>query len=338
MLASINTFVRERIRKAMLGMALIWTVFLVTAPPSEAQPLEASIAEIAEELAAQAQKNGASNLAVAGFSELNGYESALTDYVAEELVTAFFAGGAFNIVERRELERVMAEQAQYSTDLFNPQSIARFGELLGVDAIVTGSVTRLGPNVRLNARVINVETGRVFGAAAATVSVDPLVETLLSQPRASVAERVSVPGQIGQPSDVVFRNRLIQVTPTSLVMAQDRRSITITAAVKNITNQPMIITHEGFGSPEGSQWQIGVTDTGVVLFAKTPSGLTPGYSQTKAEIPPNGTSMVSWNSSIRGGAKEVITGSTFSLRDVWEVEVGSRTTSVQVTFDRLRIE
>lgn len=319
--------------KRTWGIAsVVFTVFLIsllTAPVSSAQTLDESISKIAGELAEQAQSKGATDLAIVGFSELNGYESAMTDYLAEELVTAFFAGGAFNIVERRELERVMAEQAKYSTDLFNPETIASFGELLGVDAIVTGSVTRLGRSVRLNARVIDVETARVFGASAATVTIDPFVEALLDQPRLSAESTTLVPGQVAQPSDVVFRNKVIQVTPTAVVLSRDRSSVTVTASIKNLTGKPIYV---GYGLGNGDRTAL--TASGTVLNIGQPSGI--GSEMNKTEIAANGTTLVSWIARANGGSS--VQGQSLNLRDRWEIETGSGSSLTQVQFDRIRVE
>lgn len=302
---------------------------LLFAPVSLAQTLDESINALASQLAEQAQAQGATNLAIAGFSELNGYESAMTDYLAEELITAFFVGGNFSIVERRELERVISEHAQYSSDLFNSETIASFGELLGVDAIVTGSVTRMGGSVRLNTRIINVETGRVVGAAAATVTIEPFVETLLNQARASSGGSEPIPGQVAQPSDVVFRNRAIQVTPVSVVMSSDRSRITITVSLRNITEKPISVGYSLKGADRS-----GLTNSGIDIDFGQPKGI--GSSRNPTEVLPNGTTLLVLTGRISNRDISSL-GDFLNLRDNWWVVTGSGASWTQVQFERIRI-
>jgi curli biogenesis system outer membrane secretion channel CsgG len=62
--------------------------------------------------------------------------------VADELVTQLFGTGQFSLVERSQLESVLAEQNLGQSGLVNPTQAAEIGRLLGVQLILTGSITR----------------------------------------------------------------------------------------------------------------------------------------------------------------------------------------------------
>ena len=70
------------------------------------------------------------------------YKFDIGDFISEELVTNFYTQGAgsFEVVERRELARVLKEQKLGGSGLLNKKTIAKVGEVLGIDAIVTGSI------------------------------------------------------------------------------------------------------------------------------------------------------------------------------------------------------
>ena len=61
---------------------------------------------------------------------------------ADELVTQLFGTGQFSLVERSQLEAVLAEQDLGQSGLVNPAQAAEIGRLLGVQLILTGSITR----------------------------------------------------------------------------------------------------------------------------------------------------------------------------------------------------
>lgn len=63
---------------------------------------------------------------------------------AKMLETALVKSGNFEVFTRQELDKVLKEQALGQTGMITPQSAAKVGQLLGVNAIVIGSVTEFG--------------------------------------------------------------------------------------------------------------------------------------------------------------------------------------------------
>lgn len=66
--------------------------------------------------------------------------SGIADLIVEKLVE----GGVYSVYERKALDKIMAEQNFSNSDRADPMSAAKIGRLLGVDAIVIGSVTQFG--------------------------------------------------------------------------------------------------------------------------------------------------------------------------------------------------
>jgi curli biogenesis system outer membrane secretion channel CsgG len=60
------------------------------------------------------------------------------------LTTELFKTGAFIIVERAQLKQVLGEQALGQTGAVNPETAAQAGKVLGLNALVTGSVSQFG--------------------------------------------------------------------------------------------------------------------------------------------------------------------------------------------------
>lgn len=114
--------------------------------------------------------------------------------IADLLVNDLVKDGTYSIIERKALDKIMAEQNFSNSNRADPNSAAKIGKLLGVDAIVVGSITQFGnetkhtnlgggggnwggfgvggighsksnANVGISARIVNVDTGEILGVA-----------------------------------------------------------------------------------------------------------------------------------------------------------------------------
>jgi curli biogenesis system outer membrane secretion channel CsgG len=66
------------------------------------------------------------------------------DGMSDMLTTALVQSGRFTIIEREQLNHVLAEQNLGASGLVTEQTAAQVGKLLGVSAVVYGSVTQFG--------------------------------------------------------------------------------------------------------------------------------------------------------------------------------------------------
>ena len=64
--------------------------------------------------------------------------------IADLLVDKLVNGGKFSVIERKELDKVLAEQNFSNSDRADPSSAAKLARILGVDAIIIGSITQFG--------------------------------------------------------------------------------------------------------------------------------------------------------------------------------------------------
>jgi TolB-like protein len=84
--------------------------------------------------------------------------------VAEWLITGLVETGRFDVIERRLLEKILAEQNLGASGAIDPNSAAQLGKVLGVKIIVSGTVTTLGGSTEINARLISVDTASIVAA------------------------------------------------------------------------------------------------------------------------------------------------------------------------------
>ena len=100
---------------------------------------------------------------------------------ADELVTQLFKTGKFSLIERTQLEAVMAEQNLGQSGRVNSAQAAEIGRILGVQMILTGSITKFSVDTKgggfrrfgaeyseaesnLDIRLINTDTAEIMFA------------------------------------------------------------------------------------------------------------------------------------------------------------------------------
>ena len=114
----------------------------------------------------------------------------ISDLLVKNLVT----DGTYSVIERKQLDKILAEQNFSTSDRADPASAARIGKILGLDAIIVGSITQFGnetknrnigggggnwggfgvggfghkeskANVQLDARLVDIDTAEILGVA-----------------------------------------------------------------------------------------------------------------------------------------------------------------------------
>ncbi|HYC58960.1 MAG TPA: FlgO family outer membrane protein [Thermoanaerobaculia bacterium] len=166
-------------KKLVVGFVVL--VF-VTHPLHAQRVLGDGIRELAQQIASSVTKEKKTRVAVAPFHELQGSSTVLGAFIAEELVTNLFLAGGLEMVERAQLDKVLKEQKLQQTGAIDPDTAREVGRLSGVDAIVTGSITDFQSYVGINCRLIDAQTGRVFGAAQTKIVKDDDVKKVMGTP------------------------------------------------------------------------------------------------------------------------------------------------------------
>jgi curli biogenesis system outer membrane secretion channel CsgG len=64
--------------------------------------------------------------------------------IADLVVTNLVKDGTFSVIERKKLDAILQEQNFSNSDRANPTSAAKIGKVLGVNAIVVGTITQFG--------------------------------------------------------------------------------------------------------------------------------------------------------------------------------------------------
>jgi curli biogenesis system outer membrane secretion channel CsgG len=129
-----------------------------------------------------------------GIAALFGQDVDVGKGITDLLVKYLVKDGTYSVIERKSLDKVMAEQNFSNSDRANPMSAAKLGKLLGVDAIIVGSITQFGnetkntniggvggglgkigiggfgskkskAEVAIDARMVDIDTAEILGVA-----------------------------------------------------------------------------------------------------------------------------------------------------------------------------
>lgn len=111
----------------------------------------------------------AANLTV-GVADFSGADKQTGRFVADTLLTDLAQSPKLNLVERSEIGKALTELKLQSTGLTEPQQIRKIGRLIGADRLIVGSYLVRDNQLLINARLLDVHTGRVVPGGAANVT------------------------------------------------------------------------------------------------------------------------------------------------------------------------
>ena len=80
----------------------------------------------------------------ASVTQLWGTNQDIGKGIADMLVDRLVQDGVYSVIERKQLDKIIAEQNFSNSDRADPTSAAKIARILGVDAIIIGSITQFG--------------------------------------------------------------------------------------------------------------------------------------------------------------------------------------------------
>jgi len=118
------------------------------------------------------------NIAVVPFENLNKDSSLdwLTVGIPETITVSLLTVKEISLIERTQLRKIMEEQKLQSSGMVDEKTILNIGKLAGVNVLVIGSFQKFKDTIRLAARFVDVESGKVMQTAQATGSLENIFE------------------------------------------------------------------------------------------------------------------------------------------------------------------
>lgn len=139
--------------------------------------------------------------------------------LAQMLITDLQATPGVDVVERARLQALLDELKLGHDGVTDPATAAKVGKLVGAEYLVLGSYFELMGTLRIDARVVHVETGRIVHAAgshAPTSNFLSMEKELATSIGASLAGPSASRGTSAPPhADLRASSPAISTTPTT---------------------------------------------------------------------------------------------------------------------------
>ena len=92
-------------------------------------------------------------------------DQGMARYVLDELEYKLVQSRKFQIVDRRQLEQIRAEQNFQISGEVDDTSAVSIGNMLGASIVITGDISSVGQTMRLSLRTMDVRTARILTIA-----------------------------------------------------------------------------------------------------------------------------------------------------------------------------
>lgn len=193
--------------------------------------------------------------------------STLSDRLATELGNT----GAVILVERKQLERIMEEQGLQQSGCVSDECVAKVGELLGVQFMVSGSVNLLGRTYTVDIKMFSVETGANTKTINKTHQgkIDELIPIM-----ESIAWELVELEKKGKKSETVavldFEGRGISAQEAATLTDRFTSSLGKTEAILIVARQEMneILKEQGYQQQEGCTSAECAAEVGAMIGVK----------------------------------------------------------------------
>jgi TolB-like protein len=186
---------------------------------------EKEIKALSATMAENITKAGKNRIAVVDFTDLQGNVTELGRFLAEEFSVALLgAGQGFELVDRTHLQSLLKEHKLSTTGLIDPATARQLGQIAGVDALVTGTITPFGESVRLSVKILDASTAKLIGATAGEIPKTKAIEELLGRGITTEEKTSTEPIEPKTPKPPVKAQQTVETQGFTFALQECKRS------------------------------------------------------------------------------------------------------------------
>ena len=113
------------------------------------------------------------SLLISNLSDFEGNEQNLGKFLSEDLSYKILnSSKEINLIDRSKLDKLIREQNLSAAGLLDQETIVGLGEMIGIEAIVTGKYQVSGDNVKIWIRVIDIEKGVLLLSEKGNIAIE----------------------------------------------------------------------------------------------------------------------------------------------------------------------
>lgn len=154
---------------------------------ASAKDLGSEVERLSEKLSKKMTERNIKKIASVDFVDLQGQPTELGRYLAEQLSVEMVNEEGISVVDRANINNILAEHKLTLTGLVEPKNARKLGKFAGVEAILFGTVTTLDGKIVLTVKAISTETAQIVAAGKATFKKTSELQMLSTRPASSAS-------------------------------------------------------------------------------------------------------------------------------------------------------
>ncbi|HMJ71076.1 MAG TPA: FlgO family outer membrane protein [Cyclobacteriaceae bacterium] len=169
----------------MKNLALLIFILPLAVFAQKAKNYSTVTGELTTKIIATAPSGKSLHVAVVPFAATSSSvekSAAFGDYLTETIIGSLTGQpDKIKVFERTRLDAVLKEQEFILTDLMKPSAALKIGQLVPIDALLSGTYTKLKSYIDVNARLIDVATGEISVSFNGRIKMNKNLATLFKQ-------------------------------------------------------------------------------------------------------------------------------------------------------------
>ena len=173
---------REKWRSLLCNVLCAGALMLPTSGSKASSSL--GLDQLAVQIVARSADADRTTIAISSFPHVDNTCSELSNFLVDELVLSLFSlpDNDISIIERSQLDRIFAELELSMSGAVDANTTQELGRVHGVGTLLVGTLSTIGEDLRINARLIDTETAQVYSAAAINIPLTSTFKDLMERP------------------------------------------------------------------------------------------------------------------------------------------------------------
>src|SRR6478609_8205531 len=165
------------------------------------------VAELVQKIEANVPAGKQFRIAVVPFVSSNSAETskAFGEYLTESITGKLSEKPlAFKVLERQRLDAVFKENELMLSGMMKPSEALKLGQLLPLDALFSGTYTKLKTYVDVSGRLIDVTSGEIITSYSGRIKMTKNIKTLFETPASTSVTQTNSQNNVVTPANITI--------------------------------------------------------------------------------------------------------------------------------------